>query len=540
MLDRVKHAAQRGVDGFRAFSPGQKAVTIVAVLTLAIGGYFFAHWASQPTLSPLFSNLSSTDASAIVDKLSASNVKYTLADGGQTIMVPKDQVYALRLQMAGQGLPAGDDTGYALLDKQGVTTSEFMQHVSYQRALEGELANTIRSIDGVNAATVHLALPQKDVFSDDQQKPTASVLVKTSTGKSLTDNQVQAIINLVSSSVEGMDATGVTLANADGTVLSKGGETTSAGGGDTQGKQTETFEQDMEDSLRGLLEQVVGKGHAAVTVTANLDYDDTQTKTQSYSSDPNAAPLAESKKSETYTGNGNAVGGVLGPDNIQVPSGTGSSPGANSYANTPDTKNNAVNSVTETRQAAPGSIKRLGIAVLLDSNVAASANTAKIQSLVQSAAALDSTRGDTLAVSSLPFDTSAATAAAKELAASQAATNQAQLMSTIKNGAAIGVIALLMIIAAIASRRNRKKQQRTVLTTAERLQLEEMQAALARERQRELDAANGQLALESGLPIGPDLAARQKDIAEMIERQPEEVAQLLRSWLSDRREPAGR
>ena len=538
MLDRVKNALQRGVAGFRAFSPGQKAVTIVAVLTLAIGGYFFASWASKPTMAPLFSNLASTDASAIVDKLSASNVNYSLADGGQTIMVPKDQVYDLRLQMAGQGLPAGDDTGYALLDKQGATTSEFMQHVSYQRALEGELANTIRSIDGVNAATVHLALPQKDVFADDQQKPTASVLVKTSSGKSLTDNQVQAIINLVSSSVEGMDAADVTLANSDGTVLAKGGQTTTAGGGDTQSKQTETFEDDMEGSIQTLLEQVVGKGHAAVTVTANLDYDDTQTKTQSYSSDTNTAPLAESKKTETYTGNGTQVGGVLGPDNIQVPSGTGNSGGTNKYSNTTDTKNNAVNSVTETRQAAPGSIRKLGIAVLLDSNSAASVNTAKIQSLVQSAAALDATRGDTLAVSSLPFDTSAATAAAKELAASQAATKQTQLMSIIKSGAAIGLIALLMIIAAISGRRKNKKQ-RTVLTTAERLQLEEMQAALDRERQRELESS-GPKALESSVPSGPDLATRQREIADMVERQPEEVAQLLRGWLADRRETAGR
>lgn len=531
MFDRVKRTAQRGVEGFRAFSPGQKAVTIVAVLTLAVGGYFFATWASKPTMAPLFSNLAATDASAITEKLSAANVNYELADGGATVMVPKDQVYDLRLQMAGQGLPAGEETGYSLLDKQGVTTSEFMQHVSYQRALEGELASTIGSINGVEAATVHLALPAKDVFADDEQKPTASVLVKTATGKDLTDNQVQAIINLVASSVEGMDSSDVTLAGSDGTVLAKGGQTTTAAGGDNRSKQTETFEDDMQSALQTMLEQVVGKGHAAVTVTANLDYDDTQTKTQTYSSDPNTAPLAESKKTETYAGNGTQVGGVLGPDNIQVPAG---SDGANSYSNTTDTKNNAVNSVTETRQAAPGAIRRLGIAVLLDSNSAAAVNTAKVQTLVQSAAALDSARGDTLAVTTMPFDTSAATAAAKELAAAQAASKQAQLMSLMKGGAAVGLIALLMIVAAFASRRNRKRQ-RTMLTASERLQLEEMQAALERERTRELASAEGVAALEAA-PPGPDRATRHAEIAAMVERQPQEVAQLLRTWLGDRRE----
>jgi flagellar M-ring protein FliF len=293
----------------------------------------------------------------------------------------------------------------------------------------------------------------------------------------------------------------------------------------------------MQDSIRTMLEQVVGAGKAAVTVTADLDYDNTETKTQTYNSDANTQPLAESQKTETFSGNGTAVGGVLGPDNIQVPSGQN---GANSYENSTSTKNNAVNSVTETRNAAPGAIRRMGIAVLLDSNVAASANTAQIQTLVQSAAALDATRGDSLAVTALPFDTSAATAAAKELAASQAAERQAQLMSTVKSGAAIGLIALLMLIAAFVSRRNRKKQ-RSTLTPSERLQLEEMQAALERERVRELEAANAPQALEAGPSRGgPDKDTRQREIAEMVERQPEEVAQLLRSWLGDRRESARR
>ncbi|GAA3398844.1 flagellar basal-body MS-ring/collar protein FliF [Cryptosporangium minutisporangium] len=538
MVDRLKRALRRGVEGFRAFSPGQKAVIIIAVIALAVGGYFFAAWASKPTMAPLFSNLSPTDASAIVEDLGAANVQYELTDGGGTIMVPRDQVYELRIQMAGQGLPAGEDTGYSLLDKQGVTTSEFMQHVSYQRALEGELASTIKSIDGVEAATVHLALPQKDVFADDEQRPTASVLVKTAAGRDLTDSQVQAIVNLVSSSVEGMDAKDVTLAGADGAVLAKGGQTTTAAGGDASTKQTMAFEGKMQDSIRSMLEQVVGKGKAAVTVTADLDYDNTETKTQTYNSDANTQPLAESQKTETFSGNGTAVGGVLGPDNIQVPAGQN---GANSYENSTTTRNNAVNSVTETRNSAPGAIRRMGIAVLLDSNVAASANTAQIQTLVQSAAALDATRGDSLAVTALPFDTTAANEAAKELAESQAAERQAQLMSTIKSGAAIGLIALLMLIAAFVSRRNRKRQQRSTLTPSERLQLEEMQAALERERVRELEAANTPQALEAGpTRHGPDKDTRQREIAEMVERQPEEVAQLLRSWLGDRREKARR
>jgi flagellar M-ring protein FliF len=540
MLDRVKQAGQRLVAIFKAFTPGQKAVTIVAVLTLAIGGFFFATWASKPTLEPLFSNLASADASAIVEKLDADGVKYELTDGGNTILVPKDQVYSLRLTMSGAGLPAGDDSsGYPLLDKQGMTTSEFMQHVTYQRALEGELANTIKSIEGVQAATVHLALPQKDVFADDSQKPTASVLVKTRQGVELTDNQVQAITHLVASSIEGLDPADVTLADAEGSVLSAGGQTTTSGG-DARSNQTAGFEQRMSSEIETMLESVVGKGHAVVKVTADLDFDQTESKTQAYTSDPSTAPLAESSKVEKYDGNGNtAVGGVLGPDNIQVPSGTDAA-GGNGYENSATTRNNAVNSVSETRKAAPGAIKKLDVAVLLDSKSANAVSTARIQDLIQSAAGIDAKRGDTMAITALPFDQSAAESAKKELAQAAAADTQAQTMSMIKTAAAAAAVALLMLIAAIAGRRNRKKQARTTLTPAERMQLEEAQLALERERTRELEGTSGAPALEAGgrANNGPDILTRRSEISALVDKQPEEVAQLLRGWLADRRETA--
>src|SRR5687768_6126320 len=120
--DRVPAPLRKVSDSFNSFTSGQKAVTIAAVVALVIGGYFFATWASKPSYSNLFSNLSSKDASAIVESLQKSGTDYDLADGGQTILVPTDQVYDLRLQLSGEGLPGEADTGYALLDKQGITT----------------------------------------------------------------------------------------------------------------------------------------------------------------------------------------------------------------------------------------------------------------------------------------------------------------------------------------------------------------------------------------------------------------------------------
>src|SRR5690242_557086 len=163
-LNLVVRRMQRTVSGF---TTGQKVVSVLVLAGLLLGGFAFARWASAPTYAPLFSNLASSDASAIVDKLNSSSVPYKLTDGGQTIMVPQDQVYAERLKMSGAGLPSAKNTGYSLLDQQGVTASQFQQQVAYQRALEGELSNTIEAIGGVQTAIVHLAIPQQDVFLDD-------------------------------------------------------------------------------------------------------------------------------------------------------------------------------------------------------------------------------------------------------------------------------------------------------------------------------------------------------------------------------------
>jgi flagellar M-ring protein FliF len=537
MRDKLIFSARRASGMFGSFTPGQKAVTIVAVLAIAIGGYFFATWAAKPTLAPLYSNLAAADASAVVDKLSAAGVTYELANGGQTIMVPSDQVYNLRLQMSGAGLPAQSDSGYALLDKQGITTSEFMQQVGYQRAMEAELANTIKAIDGVKNATVHLAIPKKDIFSEDTKKPTASVLVATAPGKSLTQSQVDAIVHLVASSIEGLDPDQVTLAGADGKILAAGGKATNLAGSDAQSQQTQSFEERMSSSLQQMLDQVVGPGHAVVQLTADLDFDQTETKTQTYTSDPKNPALSESTTAEKYNGAGGSTG-VLGPDNIAVPS---AGAGTGTYDKSSTTRNNAVGMVTETRRSAPGKVRKLGVAVLLDANTAKNVNTAQVEKLVSSAVGLDTTRGDTMAVSTMGFDTSAAKDAQKALSAADMATQQEQWISMAKTGAVVFGILMLVLIALRASRRKKKAG----LTPAEKEQLKEAQQALADARARAtaaLEAVPELPALEAAPAqrVDPVLEGQQREIAAMVERQPDEVAQVLRSWLADQRVGADR
>ncbi|MDT4994177.1 MAG: flagellar M-ring protein FliF [Actinoplanes sp.] len=529
MADRLPAPVRRFTEGFKSFAPGQKAVTIAAILALVIGGYFFATWAAKPSYSILFNNLSTKDASAIVQSLQKSGSAYELANNGQTIMVPQDQVDSLRLSLSGEGLPGDSATGYSLLDQQGITTSDFMQHVDYQRAMEGELANTIKSIDGVEAATVHLVMPQKNVFADDQDKTTASVLVATSPSQPLSNQQVQAIVHLVASSVEGLDPTQVTVAGADGKILSAGGGAAVASGGDSgSDSETVSFQNRLSTSLQNMLDSVVGPGHSAVTTTAQLDFDQTETTTKSYMSDPSVAALSESISREAYNGNGNGTGGVLGPDNLQVPTGLGSSAGAGQYVNSSDVRNNAINETNEVRRNAPGKVSRLSVAVLLDSTTAGAVNPAQVQQLISAAAGIDPTRGDTVAVSAMPFNTSAAQAAQQALATAAAADRSAKQLSVLKTGT-MGLVVLILIF--LAWRASRRARNRKALSPTELQHLEDMQAALEQQRLAELNAAIPSPTLEQINATDQGREDRQREIEQMVEEQPEEMAALLRGWL---------
>jgi flagellar M-ring protein FliF len=535
MTDRLPAPVRRVTDTFRSFTPGQKAVTIAAVIALAVGAYFFATWASKPTYSILFNNLSTKDASAIVESLQKAGTSYELANDGQTVLVPQDQVNNLRLSLSSEGLPGDAGTGYSLLDQQGITTSDFMQHTNYQRALEGELSNTIKSIDGVEAATVHLVIPQKDVFADSQDQPTASVLVASSQTQPLSSQQVQAIVHLVASSVEGLDPTEVTVAGADGKILSTGGGAAVGTGGDSGNEgQTVAFQNRMNSSLQKMLDSVVGPNHAVVTTTAELDFDTTSTTSKSFNSDPSLPALSESNTREAYNGAGNCAGGVLGPDNISGPgcNAGSSTTGTGQYENSNTVRNNAINETNEVRKSAPGSIKKLNVAVLLDSTVAGTIDPAQVQQLVSAAAGIDATRGDTIAVSAMPFDTSAAQQAQQALSAATAAEQSAKQMSLIKTGALAVVVLALLFLAWRATRRAKKRKS---LTPEERRHLEDMQAALEQQRLAELNQAIPAQMLEAAPDSYSDGEAREervREIEQMVKDQPEEMAVLLRGWLA--------
>ena len=524
-LSSLKDSVRTTLAGFTA---GQKAMTVLALVAMVLGGVLFTSWASKPAMVPVFTNLASSDAAAITEELTSRGTPYELSAGGSTVLVPQKDVYQLRLDLSAAGLPESGEAGYELLDKQGITTSEFRQRVDYQRALEGELAKTISSIDGVDATTVHLVIPEESLFSEDGRKPSASVLIKDKAGKSMTAGQVQAVVNLVSSSVEGLEHDRVTVADAKGRVLSGAGEDAESALGDARVTQTAAFEKELQTSVEQMLTPLVGSGKAVVRVKADLDFDKRSTTTESFETDKKAPVVTEKTGGEDYTGSGAVVGGVLGPENVANSTGDGK----NTYKKAEGEKTYAVGKKTEQATSAPGAVKRLSVAVVLDAGADPAITTAAVQNLVSAAAGLDVARGDVVEVSRLAFDKSAAAAADKEFAKLEASEKAAQRWALGRTVAIMLVVGLMVLYALRVMRRDK----RTALDPAS-LELDAVQLSAIEAEEAAMLAAQERLALEAAA-VAPEDAKRmavQAEVTELVERQPDEVAQLLRGWLADRR-----
>jgi len=432
--------------------------------------------------------------------------------------------------MSSAGLPSSGSSGYSLLDKEGITTSQFKQQVDYQRAVEGELSTTIRSIDGVNAATVHLAIPQQDVFNDGNTKTTASVLLTTASGNKLSSGQVQSVVNLVANSVPGLSAKDVTVSDSSGKVLSAGDGTDASASTDTQDAATKDYNNRLSTSLQAMLDQVVGAGHSSVVANAQLDFDKTDMQKKEYIYTQGIPPISESTTNEAYTnGAGNSNAGVLGAGGTAAANDTSGATGGN-YTKTSDTKDNPVGTQVTNTTAAPGAVKKLAIAVVLDSNVPNIDKTA-ITNLITSAAGVDNQRGDSVAIESLAFDTSAskqaAQASAAAAAAAKAAESKKQMMSMLRTGGLVALVLAVLIGTWLAGRRRRKQ---ALLNPPSHTpdEIDDLIAAL----QHPSNDVIHEPSLPVMNPAAEELANQRRVLVTLAENEPQDVARVMRSWLS--------
>lgn len=512
---------------FLGFSAAQRTIAIILAAVLALGGVALSSWLGQAQMSPLFSGLSSSDASAVVDVLKTDGVSYQLTDGGDTILVPSDKVYAERLAAAAKNLPASSssNSGYSLLDKLSVTSSDFQNTETYKRAIEGELENTIDAMDGVKLAKVQLAIPAASVFTDSTQAPTASVFLQLDAGTTLTSAQISAVTHLIASSVTNMTTAGVSVVDSKGDVLSANGLTTGAADGSTTVAQTKA-------SIQKILDSIVGAGNSTVAVTADVSADSSTVVKQSYTPIPGATPTSSTQSSETYSsGSGGSAAGSIGASTGSVPSSVAT--GGGNYNSSSSSGQTPVDSTTENTTVPAGQLSRLSISVAVDKNAAKGVTLAELQSLVGASAGYNQARGDTLAVQLVTF--SATNAAAAKTALAQAEKDQAnQQTSELIHDAVIGLIVLLIvlvIVGGLVMLSKRKPGSREPVDLAE-LELHEM---IEESAAKQPVAPVAPRPAAEPMPAPASAANRAAELDRSVKNDPQKAAETLRTLMGERR-----
>jgi flagellar M-ring protein FliF len=539
MVRQFSSAFGRFAATIRRFTIAQRTIAIIGIAVLVLGVTALGTWATKPAYAPLFSGLAASDASAIVEQLRADGVSYQIGEGGASILVPEANVYDERMKAAAAGLPTSSTGGYSLLDKMGVTSSEFQQSVTYKRAMEGELAATIEALKGVKAASVHLAIPEKTVFASKTVDPTASVFIETNNGVTLSNEQVQAIVHLTSASVEGMATTDVAVVDDKGNVLS----TVGADAAGTSDAQVTDYEERVRNSVQSMLDRVIGLGNASVVVAADMNYESAVRTEESFTSPDGSPALNEATSTEKAQGAAGNATGVLGPDNIAVPSSTVDAGGGTTSESV--NRTNAVNKVTENRTIPAGSVNRQTVSVALNAAAAKGLDIDAITELVTSAAGIDTTRGDQVAVKIVPFDNSRAAEAASALNESKAVAAAEAQSALIRTGIVTGGVILAILAGLFAYARLSRRQNREPIDLQE---LSEARTALAPPvRPSALQQSPTPMGMEPPAAVATvrtpvatatytatDLDRKRADIDAMAQNDPEMTASFLRGLMDDR------
>ncbi len=516
-FDRWKTTARRFADGF---TPGQKAVTAVALVGVVVGSLLFMSFVGKPTYTPLFTNLAPADAAGITAKLASDKVPYQLQGGGSTILVPQSQVDQERINMAQAGLPAtSTNVGLGILDKEGITSSQMTQQADYLRALQGELQQTIGSIHGVTGVQVNLAIPANDTFALNNKGPTgASVLVDTGPGQTITGGQVQAIVHLVASSVPNLHAADVTVADSNGDLLAGPGVNTASGSNNTA---TSAYDLAQQAKIAAYLQGVLGPNNADIQVNAQLNFDQVSTTTNGFQMGPSNTPITVPTQTQTSTqtmaGGTAPPGGVLGSTTAPPPGA-----GNGNYKNSSITNSYQTGTVTTTSKQAPGTVKSQSVAVLVNSaHLPQGVSLATLKTGVAAAAGIIPGRGDTLAMSSVPFSTVGQAVAKQAAKAAAIAHSKAQTSQMIRlGGVAVAILVALFFLWRSAKR---ARKDRISLPSALSLPGYPIEASPITVPTTEVPAGP-----RSGPPEMPG------DITHFIDSQPDDVATLLRTWMQDR------
>jgi len=547
-----------------SISKGRLFSLIAILLVAGIGFGSLIFWNTRPEYQVLFSNLSPEDAGDIANKLKEKKVLYQVSHSGTAVLVPREQVYDNRLALASEGLPKGGGVGFEVFDRTNLGTTDFVQKLNYQRAMQGELTRTIKQFKEIDQARVHIVTPKDSLFVEEQRKPTASVLVKTRSGMTLGSPQVEGIIHLVASAVEGLEPNNVTVVDQTGKMLSKKNDASSAGQLTTSQLDFQrNVEEGLKKKIQGMLEGVVGPDKAIARVSADLDFQQVNITEERF--DPSTVIRSEQKTLEKSS---STTGSRTGEDKegfvslkLSADSKKPARPGAAASSKTlagstaggsqtiserqNETKNYEITKINKQIRGPAGIIKKISTAVIIDGTYKETegAKGAKVRQFVQrppeemknfenmvkKAIGFDENRGDQVEVTSMPF----AWSAMEEGPRAETGSAWKEYFQMLFKPLVSLVLALLFFFLVIKPMM--KKNLFGGLKTAEPVLLDQLRSRPALPPGMEGGELPQIAQAEAGGPeTGQIKGMDRKQIFHSVEQDPAKAAEIVKSWLHDK------
>lgn len=403
---------------------GPGRLIAIGITLMGLMGFFgfFVDKMMKPEMAILYTELEPSDAGAVMARLEAMGVAVEASPDGESVLAPKGELARLRMTLAQEGLPGGGAGGYELLDKaNGLGVTSFAQQMTRLRAMEGELARSIRTLGPVTKARVHLVLPKRELFSREQQIPTASIIVAVR-GAKLNPTQISAIQHLVASAVPKLDADRISIIDTRGNLLASGGaadaqQNGAASNGQIDARKVEV-ENRLSDAIEKLLERTVGPGRVRAEVSADLDFDRVTTNSEEFDPEGQVLRSTQTVTEQNENSDGNARDRVSVDNNLPEVEAGGANNGSGSASKserTEEINNFEISKTIRTHIRESGLVRKLSVAVMVDSieikgedgavtlQDRSPEELATLESLAKSAVGYDAARGDVFQIASLAF-----------------------------------------------------------------------------------------------------------------------------------------
>jgi flagellar M-ring protein FliF len=562
-VPRLSWSRSRGVHGFCAVNGafdfllklGPGRMIAMAAVTAALIGFFgyVIMRVSQPAMGVLYSDLSTQDANAVVRDLESRGMRYEMRGDGSTILAPRADLARVRMELAGKGLPSGGGVGYEIFDKgDAFSSTSFVQNINHLRALEGELARTIRAISRIQAARVHLAIPERRLFERDREPPRASIVLKLRGELELA--QVRAVRHLVASAVEGLKPERISIVDESGRLLADGAGSELAASGLAAEEKQSALQRRLRMQVEEIVAGVVGVGRARVQVAAELDHNRVESRAETY--DPESRVVRSTQtRTESQVSGGQDGAVTVGNE---VPGGGQGQAGAaqrDAQNKNEEIVNFEISRTTRTEVTEGGRLKRLSVAVLVDGIYTKAANgevayaprppeeLERIAALVRSSIGIDRDRGDQVEVVNLRFAETPQAVALKEegLLDSLFSPTKEDILRLIEL-AVIALLTLVVLLTVVRPMLKRALYGEVAAKGGRRIAAggpsENPNSAAAQaaalEMARFRDSPTGKM-LEMAKVNGQVQAQSLERIGELVKENPSETVNVLRQWIHERK-----